>query len=148
MQRTLSYSLYGGLVGLALLSAGAHRPPAPPPPPPQPAPAPQPRDTAKSVIELPLERVVATGGPNQAVPPNFPVRADRGKGVIELPAKKMLAAAAPAPAPKGDAFVNPKVQPGKVKWHADFETACKAAQKSGKPVLLFQMMGKLDDQFC
>ena len=45
-------------------------------------------------------------------------------------------------------FVNPKVEPGKVVWHASFADACEAARKSGKPVLLFQMMGKLDDRFC
>ncbi len=61
----------------------------------------------------------------------------------------VLAAANPVPTPATkDGFVNPKVEPGKVKWHADFDAACKAAAKSGKPVLLFQMMGKLDDQFC
>ena len=42
----------------------------------------------------------------------------------------------------------PKVAPGKVTWHATFVAACEAARKSGKPVLLFQMMGKLDEQFC
>jgi len=44
--------------------------------------------------------------------------------------------------------VNPKVAPGKVRWHPDFATACAASKASGKPVLLFQMMGKLDEQFC
>ena len=43
---------------------------------------------------------------------------------------------------------NPKVQPGLVRWHADFASACAAAKNSGKPVLLFHMMGKLDQQFC
>jgi hypothetical protein len=43
---------------------------------------------------------------------------------------------------------NPKVPPGQVQWHATFEAACAVAGKSGKPVLLFQMMGKLDEQFC
>jgi hypothetical protein len=43
---------------------------------------------------------------------------------------------------------NPKVPPGAVKWHPDLAAACEAARKSGKPVLLFQMLGKLDDQFC
>ena len=43
---------------------------------------------------------------------------------------------------------NPKVAPGKVVWHESFEAACAASRKSGKPVLLFQMMGNLDDQFC
>ena len=44
--------------------------------------------------------------------------------------------------------VNPKVRPGKVRWHPGFAVACEAARQSGKPVLLFQMMGKLDEQFC
>jgi hypothetical protein len=45
-------------------------------------------------------------------------------------------------------FVNPKVEPGKVRWHKSFDEARAASAKSGKPVLLFQMMGKLDDEFC
>ena len=43
---------------------------------------------------------------------------------------------------------NPRVEPGLVKWHASFADAQAAAQKSGKPVLLFHMMGQLDRQFC
>jgi hypothetical protein len=73
--------------------------------------------------------------------------ADRGKGVIEMPVKDVLAKLATT-TNTADTFVNPKVEPGKVKWHADFAAACEAAKKSKKPVLLFQMMGKLDDQFC
>jgi hypothetical protein len=42
---------------------------------------------------------------------------------------------------------NPKVRPGDVKWHPDFDAACAAATKSGRPVLLFQMMGNLDEAF-
>ncbi|HEY7152986.1 MAG TPA: hypothetical protein VH575_03405 [Gemmataceae bacterium] len=74
---------------------------------------------------------------------------DFGKGVIEIPTKQLLAAnTVPAAVPPGPAFVNPKVEPGKVRWHNDFDAACRAAKKSGKPVLLFQMMGKLDEGFC
>ncbi len=40
------------------------------------------------------------------------------------------------------------VPPGLVEWRPDFAEACRASAKSGKPVLLFQMMGKLDDEFC
>jgi hypothetical protein len=46
------------------------------------------------------------------------------------------------------AEANPEVEPGLVPWHADFAAACAAAKSSGKPVLLFQMMGRLDQQFC
>ena len=41
-----------------------------------------------------------------------------------------------------------KVKPGDVKWHSDFQAACATSETSGKPVLLFQLMGKLDDEFC
>jgi hypothetical protein len=88
----------------------------------------------------------AARAPN--VPNGIAIR-DYSKSVIEVPTQKVLAArtvpAAPAP---GDTFVNPKAQPGKVRWHRDFDVACAAAKKSGKPVLLFQMMGRLDDRFC
>ena len=90
--------------------------------------------------------------------PARPPALDVGKGKIEFPTQQLLAArtlpilppqqllankTVPAPG-----FDNPKVEPGKVRWHKDFATACAAAQKSGKPVLLFQMMGKLDERFC
>jgi hypothetical protein len=71
--------------------------------------------------------------------------ADRGKGTIEAPVK---ATVRNNTAPTVDAPSNPQVAPGKVHWHPTFEAACAAAQQSHKPVLLFQMMGKLDEQFC
>jgi hypothetical protein len=43
---------------------------------------------------------------------------------------------------------NPTVAPGKVKWHKTLADAQAASAKSGKPVLLFHMMGQLDKQFC
>lgn len=66
---------------------------------------------------------------------------------IEMPTKLIVSAqsALAATPAKSD---NPKVQPGLVQWHSTFEEACQAANISKKPVLLFQMMGKLDDQFC
>jgi hypothetical protein len=36
----------------------------------------------------------------------------------------------------------------KVDWHEDFDAACQASRDSGKPVLLFQLMGRLDEVFC
>jgi hypothetical protein len=75
-------------------------------------------------------------------PPAQPRRADIRKEKIELPTKQLLAAAAAVRAG------NPAVPPGKVRWHPTFAAACQAAQQSGKPVLLFQMLGRLDQQFC
>lgn len=43
---------------------------------------------------------------------------------------------------------NPPARPGRVRWHDDFATACTAAGRSGKPVLLFHMLGRLDQKFC
>lgn len=51
----------------------------------------------------------------------------------------------PVPAAKEE---NPTVKPGLVNWHPSFAAAQTAAQKSGKPVLLFHMMGQLDKQYC
>jgi len=74
-------------------------------------------------------------------------RLDRGKRVIEKPTETVIAARSGTVSVTGK-LVNPKVEPGKVKWHPTFAAACAAAQRSHNPVLLFQMMGKLDEQFC
>ena len=42
---------------------------------------------------------------------------------------------------------NPKVEPGKVNWHDDYDTALMASRVTGKPVLLFQLLGQLDQRF-
>jgi hypothetical protein len=130
-------------------------------------PGPRPADPTKEVIEGPVKLAVAPPEPGQplvetkmviekptkilvvdsahVIPPVVaaqpPANLDEGKRKVERPAKTAVAASAPAPS-------NPKVEPGKVTWHATFADACQAAAKSNKPVLLFQMMGKLDDQFC
>jgi len=43
---------------------------------------------------------------------------------------------------------NPQARPGRVRWHDDFAAACEAGRSSGKPVLLFHMLGRLDQKFC
>lgn len=40
------------------------------------------------------------------------------------------------------------VQPGLVDWAPNVKTALERAKHSGKPVLIFQMVGHLDDEFC
>jgi hypothetical protein len=54
----------------------------------------------------------------------------------------------PATGASSGEFVDPRVRPGEVRWHKDFAAACRAARKSARPVLLFQMMGRLDQRFC
>jgi hypothetical protein len=100
-----------------------------------------------------VARAFAANKPPAPKPPNGQPSAnavmDRPKSKIEMPTKRILAKQTnPVGVNAAGAFVNPKVEPGKVRWHKDFAVACGEAKKSGKPVLLFQMMGKLDDQFC
>lgn len=98
---------------------------------------------------LTAEKSPAPKPPNPQPPANAMKTDDRTKSRIEMPTKRILAKQTdPAAVNGAGAFVNPKVEPGKVRWRKDFAAACRAAKKSGKPVLLFQMMGKLDDQFC
>jgi hypothetical protein len=123
----------------------------------------QPDDRTKARIEGGTKTVVVPGPTTVPAPvapprkyrttmpgPGPGVTLDASKFSVEGGFKNFLTSvatdAAKAEAAKG--FVNPKVQPGKVTWHKDFAAACAASAKSGKPVLLFQMMGKLDDQFC
>lgn len=61
--------------------------------------------------------------------------------------KQLLAGSLLAATDSTGGVENLKVRPGDVKWHSDFDSACKAAEKSGRPVMLFQMMGKLDERF-
>ena len=68
----------------------------------------------------------------------------RGKEIIESGPKKVVAESAPAPREVAE---NPTVEPGKVKWHKSFADARAAAKESGKPVLHFQLMGRLDQRF-
>jgi len=42
----------------------------------------------------------------------------------------------------------PRVAAGLVRWHPDFEAALRAAETSGRPVLLFDMLGRLDREHC
>lgn len=56
---------------------------------------------------------------------------------------------APLPGAAGaGAATNPTVRPGLIRWHGDQARAHSAARATGKPVLHFQMMGRLDERFC
>jgi hypothetical protein len=122
-------------------------------------------DVGKEAIELPLERVIGAVRPGDlekldieepvrevvskksALPPAAPVADGPKSLVIELPTEALVKLKSATSGPAAN-VVNPKVTPGKVTWHATFADARAASAKSGKPILLFQMLGKLDDQFC
>lgn len=104
----------------------------------------------KELIERPVKNVVGNTAPTAAENGALMKALEKTitpKRKVETPVKDVVAKAAPAPAPAATPD-NPTVEPGKVKWHATLEDAQAAAKKSGKPVLLFQMMGYLDKKFC
>ncbi len=101
-------------------------------------------DMSKSGIELPVKGIIGdlrmslsadvkqkTGGALKAPLPKNPAKTVDNS---EKPALKQAPSL--------------KVEPGKVRWHKAIQTAMEASSQSGKPVLLFQMMGRLDDRFC
>ena len=109
-----------------------------------------PADRSKGdVVEKGTKAVVKNTGPGQ---PNAAGPADITKTVrIERGPASIVKTSGPAPANTNTVPVstdNPTVKAGEVNWHKSFAEACAAAKKSGKPVLLFHMMGQLDKQFC
>lgn len=86
-------------------------------------------DMRKAIIETPLKTTINPSfQPDSKAEPVAPLIEERVVSVTD----------------KGVA----KVKPGDVSWRADFDGACAAARKSGKAVLLFAMLGSLDDKFC
>lgn len=113
------------------------------------------RDHGKQAIEVALKKLVATEKMLEKLKPKQKVH-DRGKGSIENGLKAALSNARRDAlkkllkqnnAAKSNSFKNPKVRPGKVVWHNGFKRATSKADASGKPVLLFQMIGRLDERF-
>ena len=84
----------------------------------------------KHVVESPLERTIKRSSPlswSETTSVFAPVKSS----------------AVDVDLPQADS-----VKPGLVAWQPDFQAACTASVKSSKPVLLFQMMGQLDQEFC
>ena len=79
---------------------------------------------------------------------------------LAVPCALLLLAAAcarsadPAPSPSPEPAVaaaedrGPRAAPGLVRWHESVDAARTAATASGKPVLVVQLLGRLDDELC
>lgn len=109
-----------------------------------------PIDARKTLVESRTERVLVDDR-SQEVRLDVPAeQRDVRKDFIETPTERLVGPAAPDDARAADpaAPANPKVAPGLVRWHPDLAAAQAASRVSGKPVLLFQMLGNLDDEFC
>ncbi len=81
-----------------------------------------------------------------------PRSADSPKRIVEAPIESLLKPPGrPDPANSSPQVStppsNPRVKPGNVKWHASLADACVASERSNKPVLLFHLLGKLDERF-
>ena len=73
---------------------------------------------------------------------------DQPKRIVELPTKRIVKAADLGTAnPQAVTPDNPRVSPGKVRWRKDYAEALAVSKKSGRPVLLFQLLGELDHKF-
>jgi len=117
-----------------------------------PTPTPTPRYLSKElVVEKPVTALVAQSAPATAAPAAAPAATvDPSKWKrVEPAVSSVVASTSPAATPTPAANSNnPTVEPGKVRWHKSLAEAQAASEKSGKPVLLFHMMGQLDKQFC
>lgn len=72
----------------------------------------------------------------------LPLRATPAEGAASL-VQELPAASSQFENPASD-----PIEPGLVDWHPSFEVACAFAKESGKPVMLFQLLGRLDEEFC
>jgi len=122
------------------------------------------RSFGKGMIERPLENSLSAPvsnkvkriAPPRAVRPSIENGAYKvfSKRAIEHPLQTRLSAPShntwySPPTPRtASRLAKGKCRPGDVNWHRNFDEACSASILSGKPVLLFQMMGNLDDKFC
>ena len=72
---------------------------------------------------------------------------DRSKAVLELDLKNAIKRSyglGPGELPALPAAY----RAGHVAWHPSYDDALAAAEQSGKPVLLFQLLGRLDEALC
>ncbi|HUE72209.1 MAG TPA: hypothetical protein VMP01_15100 [Pirellulaceae bacterium] len=118
-------------------------------------------DVAKGrVVERPTEILVAELSvpvdlAAETAPEAKPAAADRTKRAVIEPAAEAIvrgtqppdAAAAEESTAATVADDNPRVEPGKVQWHDGVDAAITAAKSSGKPILVFHLLGELDQRF-
>ncbi len=112
------------------------------------------RDMSKGRIEMPVKGLFLDRfkAPVSKLEPAVTAKS------VSTPAKEVSSSAKDVSSPAKDVparahkpALKPqqeKVAPGKVHWHRAIQTAMDASKQSGKPVLLFLMMGHLDDRFC
>ncbi|MBK9279307.1 MAG: hypothetical protein IPM93_14185 [Candidatus Obscuribacter sp.] len=104
--------------------------------------------------------------PAKELPPAAGVPLDMApvsKQAIEMPTKNLISLQSRAIATEAEKTRRPDerqgtvrqegldgktVLPGKIAWHKSLSQAIDRSRSSGKPVLLFYMLGRLDKEFC
>ncbi len=123
----------------------------------------EPVDVRKMAIERPIKSLlvnpgavpatlryapsVVPGAVRSSSPLSRAIGASKRAGIITATAETAMAPAVPTDA-KSVSTVKSTSLTGLIAWRKDFNEARKASARSGKPVMLFQMMGRLDDRFC
>lgn len=105
-------------------------------------------DVSKRAAEFPMKSIIGNKG---ASFPRLADSVDVGTEPAKLANPEIVSPAKSVESSKPAVKPQPtteKVEPGKVRWHKAVQTAMDASKRTGKPVLLFQMMGRLDDRFC
>lgn len=105
-------------------------------------------DVSKRAAEFPMKSIIGNRG---ASFPQLADSVDVGTEPAKLANPETVSPAKSVDSNKPSLKPQPtneKVEPGKVRWHKAVQTAMDASKRTGKPVLLFQMMGRLDDRFC
>lgn len=99
---------------------------------------------SKMAIEVPLKRLISTGSSPLMERPQPALAGAEGRSLPALAAGGSSVKGALA----DSRLEGRHVQAGLVDWAPNAATAYQRSRLSGKPVLVFQMIGKLDDEFC
>lgn len=104
----------------------------------------------KSAIEIPIKGFIS--GSSSALSSQLRSLAPVQPGA-QPPGLAALPGVAPRMAklsgqPSTDGIRAGRVPAGLVAWYRDIASASRRSKISGKPVLVFQMLGNLDDEFC
>lgn len=108
------------------------------------------RDFSKTVvIERPVEAVLTNAIPGASRSANAPVhQAGAAPANPSAPENPRVPTNQRVPTiPSAAVEDNPAVQPGIVRWHPNLQLASNKSAQAGKPVLLFHLLGNLDQRF-
>jgi hypothetical protein len=102
----------------------------------------------ETIVKKEILALLAISAIGQAASAQNDRYADMRKAAVELPTARLLRSTDTAATRAIAADSSQRVQPGLVAWHANYQEAVDASRASGKPVLLVQLLGRMDEKFC